>query len=41
MWREAYSEIDLAVAEGLEGVLELLVGHLLGDVADEQTHHSQ
>jgi hypothetical protein len=36
--RLLYSKIDFAVAEALEGVLELLQGHLLGNVADEQTH---
>jgi hypothetical protein len=35
-----YPKIDLAIPEPLESILELLQGHLLRNVADEQTHLS-
>jgi len=34
-WGGRYPEIDFAVSEALECLLELLVRHLLGYVADE------
>lgn len=38
VWVSCYSEVDFAVAVGLEGVLELLEGDFFRHVANKETH---